>query len=539
MWAKRIVFICIITLLLNWSTVAAQPVYAVEIPAPNVLITYTNDSEQENIIKMNNLMGHFHLHIRVDKLNKVPESDWRKFDYIVYLDSGDESGREQLERRLVSTDVPLLWIGAGDKNLSLSAISFTYQSRFYQVGGASVNEIRSGEQDEILATASNGVHSAPLILKNKNRWYIMSTQMSGAMGYLIADLLHDFLNTPHDNRHQGFIMIQNVNPKTSTQKLYAIADALSKRKIPFLVAVTPIYTYSLTSTHISIEEEPDFINALHYLKDRGGHFILNGLTHQYKHTATGNSYEFWDAIEDVPIADEEKVVKDKLERGIALLIKHKLFPVGFEPPLYAMSQQGYQILGNYFSAIYGRLQVSDRTYENVQEVPYILERNSHSLKLYPENLGHPTDQPGDVEEMMSNLAQLKIVRDAFYGVLFNTDSSIALLEQMLDSLEDHPIDFMNPANQLFHVRTSSADIKSDGYGELKVSITDPNELIRLTIRTDTVSSWLPSFTYILTWGIAIVVGVFILLFVCFLFLLNRRKRYRLFAERTLAANEWE
>ncbi|NHN33446.1 DUF2334 domain-containing protein [Paenibacillus agricola] len=511
---------------------------AAEASVPRFLITYDNDNGKENARRLVHLMGHFQGGTHMASWNETLENNGSTYDFIVVLDNHvNESLRQQLDMKLQGLPIPVLWIGAGEVKQSLLALSLTYEAQAYPVNGLMVYFKDIQAQDEVLSLASDGIRSSPLILRNQNRWYMMSSQVTGITGLLLADVLHDILVQPHDSKHQGYILVQNVNPLTSAQKLHEITEVFIKRKIPFLVAVTPIYVYPLTSTLVSLEERPDVVKALLHMQNSGGSIILNGLTHQYKHTATGNSYEFWDALEDKPIEDEESVIKEKLNKGIAILIKLGLYPVGFEPPLYAMSQKGYQIVSTYFSHLYGQLQISDQSYLGLQSVPYVMEHRSSGLQLFPETLGDPRNEQGDIEKLLRNIDQLQIVRDSFYGMLFHTDSSLDLLEQAIDSLYKEPIDYLNPLYGPLYVHTSFMDMASNGFGELKITISNPDELSLYATSPEQESTALSSFTYLLTWSLAMVVAVFIVLFIGFLFLLNRRRRYRLFTERTLTVSE--
>lgn len=60
------------------------------------------------------------------------------------------------------------------------------------------------------------------------------------------------------------------------------------------------------------------------------------------------------------------VYKTKLTRAIEDLTSSGLYPLAFEAPHYTMSDYGYQIASQYFTSIFGQVQLSSTTWKNIR-----------------------------------------------------------------------------------------------------------------------------------------------------------------------------
>lgn len=63
---------------------------------------------------------------------------------------------------------------------------------------------------------------------------------------------------------------------------------------------------------------------------------------------------------------EETYTKQKLTRAIEDLTSSGLYPLAFEAPHYTMSDYGYQIASQYFTSIFGQVQLSKDNMENIR-----------------------------------------------------------------------------------------------------------------------------------------------------------------------------
>lgn len=480
-------------------------------------------------------LGHFYVTARLEEWNGSKEEKWRGADYVIYVDNGLESDRALFREAAKSINSPLLWVGAGTSDFEFQAVSIRYRGQSYPESGFKVPKLEANENGEMMAEASDGSVTVPLVIRSGNRWVTASNRLDGVFGYIVSDLLHDFLNERHREGHSGYVMVQNIHPATSPQELKKITDLFGSLKLPFIMAVTPVYRDPVMDNTVYLQEAPELLEVLKAAVENGGSVVLAGLTHQYGAGRTGISYEFWDVPHDTPIPDEEAVIERRTVEGIALLLQNGIQPVGFKVPLNAISRQGYSIISQHFSALYSGLQQSDRTYSIQRQVPFQVQYSG--MTLYPENLGSMAGQLGDAERLAFHLKKLMLVRDSMVGVTVKVGDSLDQIRSSLLYLKQQPINMLQPAMEPFEVKTAFATIRSDASGAVETEVIDKRQLQEFSKLPVKDSKWLASFSWFITWGIALVVSVFVIFFVVFLILLNRRRRYRLFAERRLSTDE--
>lgn len=521
------------------GTYAALPQPAASQP-PRVAVLYSDPADESKAAEVLVWLGHYEVTptlVELASSTAVSSDDpltmeMEHADYVIYVDGGDESILRHVQEFSNAGQVPFLRIGTGEPTpASFQAISVEYKGKSYPEAGFQVPLLPGSGREEVLAAASDGSRQVPLVQRSKLQWTAVVERLDGIFGYLIADLLHDFLGQPHVEEHTGFVMVQNVNPTTSPAKLRETAELFREYKLPFLLALTPVYKDPVLGETVYLQESPELLEALHHAEESGGSIIMAGLTHQDGMGRTGSSYEFWDVPRDRALENEAEVIGGKLNQGIALLIQAGLKPSGFTVPMHASSRRGYGMIGRHFTSFYGKLQQSDLTYGMVHEIPYRVK--AHGLEVYPENLGAVSGQRGDVERLADRLRRLMLVRDGFAGATVRIEDPADQIRSALNVLKNRPMTMVDPPLEIFSVQTAFASVSSDGSGTMKAAVTDPQRLNELSRVPDQESDWLSSFTWLLTWGIAAVVSVFVIFFAGFVYLLNRRRRYRLFAERSV------
>jgi len=97
------------------------------------------------------------------------------------------------------------------------------------------------------------------------------------------------------------VRLEDVGPATDPAQLRQIADLLSADRIPFSIALYPVYVGPVaqhTRARFSLRHRPELVEAIKYMLAKGGTLILHGYTHQYRDKnnpsdgQSGEDYEF-------------------------------------------------------------------------------------------------------------------------------------------------------------------------------------------------------------------------------------------------------
>jgi uncharacterized protein YdaL len=248
----------------------------------------------------------------------------------------------------------------------------TFLAPFEQV----ILEDAGTEKSEVLAWArhSRSNHAIPYAIRAGQRFYVADIPFSflhEADRYLVtADLLFDVLGVAPKNQKNAFLRIEDVHALSPLADLFEVAALLKKEGVPANISLIPTFydplrTYDRPSNqeYLTMDRKPEFVEAMHELQADGASFIWHGVTHQYgtkpnpHNGATGDDFEFWDAIGNKPVADDNaRWVLERLDDGIFSILKSGLpAPRVWLTPHYQASPLDYIIFGRVFPWNVGRV----------------------------------------------------------------------------------------------------------------------------------------------------------------------------------------
>lgn len=339
------------------------------------------------------------------------------------------------------------------------------------------------QRSEVISWAKHSTRLAqtPYILRQKNHWYVAANPFSymGRNKYLVfADILFDFLDEqPVDGgKKYALVRIEDVHPKTNQKAIRIISNLFAKNKIPFSMALIPVYKDPLGiyargfKVENSIKENYGFSRALKDAEEKNASFIWHGVTHQYDSTknpysgVSAEDYEFWYDKTNQPIAeDSPEYVLNLLKTGFSILKDEHINPVAWLTPHYAASPLDYTIFGLLFPWNVGAVRYSLTTscipeakneqislddlggkttvnlkvkslnnYYYNSSAPYVVFRDYFGQRLIPDYLGHlmPIVKEGVVEinnpdDIIANAKKFLVLRDvwasfAFHTIMLNT-----------------------------------------------------------------------------------------------------------------------
>ncbi|WP_090852565.1 DUF2334 domain-containing protein [Paraliobacillus sp. PM-2] len=425
---------------------------------PQIVIVYSTDSEsitkEKNLLAL--LLGHFTSDITWINSNYLKETDTAEATHLFYYGLSKKQLSKKTMNILESFSGPFIHLGHNVEQMNDTFSFDTINELMYASSIAVPNQINKKivvedmpvllietEEDlqkEVLITAKKGERTVPLLVKEKNAYYYATTYLFPPTSYLFADFLHELFDTTTHLRRQVLIRIEDIHPRTDAARLEEIADVLDERNIPYLLSVTPMFKNPKTGDEFFLWENQALVNVLQEMQENGASIVLHGYTDQFKQSPTGTGFEFWDKDRNKPISflNEKKYITERIEKGVQALVDNELYPLAFEVPHYAISQQGYQVLTEYFSTIVGQIQLTDDDWRMMSASPYITALPTlNGMVLIPETAGYIIyDKPlQSIQDVREKIKHIQIVRDGFVGVFFHPFMGGDWLNTLLDELD--------------------------------------------------------------------------------------------------------
>ncbi len=305
--------------------------------------------------------------------------------------------------------------------------------------------------------------------------------------YLIAaDLIGKVSNPAMLARKRALVRIEDVNATDDPAQLRAIADYLYSKRVPFSVAVIPLYKDPTgfynngvpVTEHLS--QARGVVNALKYMQSKGGTIIMHGYTHQYSNVAnpysgvSADDFEFYRShvsadnyvIYDSPVAEDSALwAQGRLTNGLLeFAAAGFLAPTIFEPPHYAASAIDYKVFNAQFGVRYDRglyaagwcpngacgTGTPDYTKIYGQYFPFLV-RDIYGSVVIGEQLGNVETQefnhnpPRFPADILYSAQRNVVVQDSVQSFFFHPYLSIGYLKQVVEGLQAMGYTFV-PAN---------------------------------------------------------------------------------------------
>ncbi|RKD25897.1 hypothetical protein BEP19_02925 [Ammoniphilus oxalaticus] len=551
---------------------AKQQLEALQNDDVRVLLIYSNENSAESVAvrKLDLLLHHFTKHVRLVADFALTEQMLKDATHVIYYGETERQLNKEVVSLMKGIKKPLIMVGENFEQfssfnrrmgaiLAVNQISQQDSATYFQSSPLLIKPIHVTEEMEVMLYGVKEEERVPLFVQYEDEYALTSSGvLEELVYYYIAEILHEILPNNHADEHLAYLRLEDIHPMSDPKKLKDVAAYLEERGIPYLLVVIPVYITPNTGERVYFADSPELVEVLRELQNKGGTVISHGYTHQYRDSETGEGFEFWDVVNDQFIIEsnpnnsietirtidqfpneeeyrayieplkkkERKYVKKRIKDSIHELASHELYPLAFEAPHYTMSQQGYEIVADYFTSIFGQIQLSDENWEQMSAPPYL--SSAHLLRgmaLYPETIGYVD---GTVEGSMENqkrLNQVLIVRDSVIGGFYHPYLGVEPLPEFLSLYEKVPnlkwIDFKKHSNA---VKTSRVQISTEKTGTIHIK----NDIARWENIWN--HSELSSLEKVL-WGLTTIVLLFILLFLAFSFYLRTQVKKRLFKER--------
>lgn len=292
--------------------------------------------------------------------------------------------------------------------------------------------------------------------------------------FAVADMMAGMFG-PVRPRHQMLVRLEDVGPATDPAQLRQIADLLSADRIPFSIALYPVYVGPVTQhprARFSLRDRPQVVEAIKYMLAKGGTLILHGYTHQLGDKRNPNNGEGGQDYEFMRVhynAQHAVVYDGAPARNAAAWTRHRIGmalaairvaglprPEFWQFPEYGASPAEFRVAaseflartdrGNYAQGWPGHAKLQTLT---EQSPPYLI-RDVYGGPVLPETLGYISrtgeraSGSGSVRFLLAAAAvQKAAVRDNVAGFYYHPFLGTGPLRRLVDGLRHEGYQFVS------------------------------------------------------------------------------------------------
>ncbi|PRS36240.1 hypothetical protein C6Y02_15730 [Bacillus sp. NMCC4] len=536
---------------------------------PNTLIVYSTQSDEVTpaVHMLDLLAGHFSKQTTIVSDEHLAEKRINEFQQVIYLGEIKRTLPKQTIRAMNESQ-QVIAIGYNAEQLRpFSKLTFHKQDHTSQMKHTHDQTYRQLERSISALTVQGADLQNEFLVKKRQSdlpFVIQTKEGAAYIGILdvvqhnklLAEVLEKYMPTSVQMTTK-YLMLGNISPASDEKKLLELGQYVSARHIPFQIAVTPVWMDRETGDEVTLSDRPKLVNVLKQLQGNGASIILHGFSRTYRTEESGQSFEFWDAKYDQSITsnDPKKTEKkrsksqfpnekdfnaytrsnqqqetayteEKLTKGIEFLAQQGLYPLAFEVPHDAISQQGYEVISRHVSSLFGQVQLSERTWKTVGAPPLVTSPAMlHGMTLFPQR---PVETASDQEDSNvlteQTIQSMQHLQSAAIGLSYDVESGIAGLQQLMTQMEAIPSsEWLDLKKTKQTVQTAHVKIQTSGNGHIQVEQSD-------IVETKTVKrSGMENMLRILT----VVVMLFIAAFALYTLYLRLTMKKRIFKERKL------
>ena len=447
-----------------------------------------------------NFVSHFARPVR-QPVTRYHRGEMAHYEAVVYV--GTTFG-EPLPRGFLS-DVragvrPVLWLGGNISDVTNAAFSRArgwraganrpghYTSVVYRhvrLADSSSDltgiDILNPAKAAVLATAiTAGGWRTAWAVRSGNLTYVAEVALDDGNGsgwdrsFAVADMMAGMFG-PVRPRHRMLVRLEDVGPATNPVQLRQIADLLSADRIPFSIALYPVYVGPVTQhprPRFSLKDRPQLVEAIKYMLAKGGTLVLHGYTHQFgdkrnpNDGQSGEDYEFLlvhhgarHAIvyDGTPTRHPAAWTRHRIGMALAAVRAAGLpRPEFWQFPEYGASPREYIVAASEFLARTDRSSYAQGWPGHAQlqtlteQSPPYLVRDVYGGPVLPETLGYifrPGERasgPGSVPFLLAAAAAQKAaVRDNVAGFYYHPFLGTGPLRRLVNGLRHEGYRFVS------------------------------------------------------------------------------------------------
>lgn len=532
-----------------------------------LLVYYGEDDETKaNVHFLEGTLSGMFDNVKMINFEKLKKNYLQKRNIIIFYSNRDIDLNSHQLMILNQFKGKLLGIGNGVKTLDrfkewtyINTVTIRSIENFELSVPKEILHMKVPEDAKILAYGRQFNQKYPVIIEDGSSSFFTISDFYTEEKYVITNALFDLFDVKKPTNHVAYIRLEDISPASDPDLVLEAGNYLLDREIPVYLAVIPVYINNETGKVVKLSEVPKLTDALKSLVNRGAFVISHGYTHTYRYTETGEGFEFWDSVLNQPITTlnteeqtekikrteqfagleeyesyfnkyrtiETSYIETKLQSSIHSLTKLGFAPVAFEAPHYTMSSNGYKVTSNYFSAIFGQVQLSDKNWE-VMSAPLFVSKPSvlNGMTLYPETIGfvdpNLDDPIGAMDETIGKVIQ---VPGSMLGGFYHPYLGLDYLKEMVALMQAVPnLQWLDMNSSKHFVKTDLVEVQLRNNDEIDVQsqLSWKNDVMEY-LKEHPFEMWL--------WIIVIITAVFVVLFSIHIMNLRRVYRQRLFGER--------
>ncbi len=385
-------------------------------------------------------LRHFNVSIDSSYIEDLP-SNVSSYDYVFYLGLQDRRFTVDLLRN-ISKAKRLIWIEgnieqyayyANWKDLEYYGYKTGYMSIFYK--GESISfELESPvyiaypRDRKDLALLDNYTEKTPFVWEKENLWYFGRLDFRDNSFLVFFDLLHDILNENHKNDRKILLLLDEVTPLTSAEKLRELLISYCCEDVSINLIIYPKVNHSGNTYYLG--ENMDLIEVLKLVEEHNGAIILGN----YPNKRDINS-----------IIEEDLLILGRLE----------IFPIAFKLP--DTSLETYEKASKIFNLL---------LYEG------LLSISSPKAIAYPINMnGYNPNDPTQYNYLLKRAREFRILRDAIIGITVPSYATTDKLRELIGEMRALGYNFLELRKEPFKVESKYMKIVNiDGEKVINSSI---------------------------------------------------------------------
>lgn len=567
---KRIIALCIVILFYTYSSTPTHAGVSLKIEKHeniNVLFMYTtlNNEETELVRKIDLLLHHFTDHVTMIPESKFTDINLASYSHIVYYGDVERTVNEHFISELAMFDGDIFVIGENVKQIQnfqfiLPKNKVTIQAASFDRKKTEATPLQYGIETRDLTLKNEHVvylygHShdrtIPLLVANESHYYLSLTQWDETIYFYVAEFLHTFFQINHTNEHIGYVLIDDIHPNSNEEMLLAIGEKLTARGIPYMLAVSPVFIDLDKEEKFYLSNSKKLLRVLQQLQADGATIIAKGYVRAYSTERAHMLFEFWDEMNDQFYTGEDvgpfrmaydfankelyeqyieplhkaetNYMKTRIERAIEELTYDELFPLAFTVPEYRVSKNGYEVISNHYTTLFGKLQWSDKTAQHIGAPPFITTASFlHGTTFVPETISAYSDAN---VSFTKDIERALLVRDSVLNITYSAYLQADELIRTIDTIEQYTNVSWLPLHETKQrVQSTNVSLASNESGtiEMERNVRWWNDLFRYFDQT---------VVELVLWTITAIVLTFILLFTLFTLRLRAQRKKRLFKEK--------
>ena len=430
----------------------------------DTLILYTENPGDSAYLEGAKLLkdlisSHWDVRVNMKPVDHYEKGEIDGFDVLVYLGAYYYTDIPQsLIDDVGNTSKEILWINYHIWALDTEKLGFAFR-RIEDSGPAklgykgydfefdstdvSVVDVVNPRQCEVLAWLGKdetGARIPAIVNANDSFLYVSFLPPAASWGDELVpffDALHETFGH-HERVAKALLRFEDIHPGWGNlDNLMNIKRFLKEKKVPYHLALIPVYVNPEKDVSISILDRPRFIRLLKSMELDDGDLVLHGYTHQYDGETTVD-FEFWDESRNEPVEeDSEEFARQRVSSALDILQKAGLTTEIWETPHYKASDVDYGVFREFFPIIY-----DDR---NAIGVPFTFRRSNTVFS--PLDLSYVSSR----ESISQIVATAKRIYDCFedpaVSVFYHTylfvdpDLGESALHTIIDSLREIGYEF--------------------------------------------------------------------------------------------------